>query len=208
MADIILNNNYFDVPAGEGTPIQATCPIHGSFTAWIPFDLKGHKGYLKSNVVPCPQCKSPSLLSEGLFDFTEEVVKDLYGVQLSRQVKRRFAREVKSARTKEQAIFKAAQIHPALSESVKKATTRPDWKNNLMIVAAIVTILSGLPKAIDTADKAAAWVVEQLKVENYRQEYPQEPSEKNEKQDSSTDGDTLNERDADQRDRWNDVTET
>lgn len=207
MASVVINQCHFDVPEGTGTPIKASCLIHGPFTAWIPFDLDGHDGYLNSNTVPCPTCNAPSMLSEGAFDFTQGVVRELYGLSLSRQVRRRFEREVQTAASKEQAVFKAEQIHPKLGESVRRATEKSSWKERLILLATIITILAEAPDAIDNADAAAVWVWEQVKSKTENSEMRDEPSNQDKNENTNTGDETLKKRDGDQNMDWNDTTE-
>lgn len=207
MCPISINNSYFDVPPGHGTPIQARCPVHGPFTGWVPLDLRGHEVSLHGNAVPCPKCRAVARLDDGYFNFINEIVHDLHGVQLSRQVVRRFAREMERVSSKEQAVQKAEASHPILALVIKKAVQQPSWLTALTAVAAIVGILQGAPGAIQTADQAATWVWEKLQPEKQQADGPHKPQHENQHQDDTRGSDPDQNGRNDRTESWDDDVE-
>lgn len=162
MAQISILQSYFDVPPGQGTPFKAECPIHGPFTAWLPFELKGHQVSLYQNAAPCPKCRKPSSMECGYFDFTQEIVRELFSEKISRQMARSFERKAAKVKTKEDAALLASTASPKIEKLVSKGNESAKWQNNLMIIAAVVTILQGLPPAVNNIDKAVEWTTNKL----------------------------------------------
>ncbi len=147
-------------------------------------------------------------MPQGAFDFTREVVYDLFGVQLSRQQCRQFARVAKKARSREDAHKRAERIDPKLGEAVKKTWRLPDWKEGLIILATIVTIMQGFPDAVANADAAVEWVKERLGEKQQRSDTPKESQDKNGSKDGDAEGHTGRDGAGSGERGWDDVIDT
>lgn len=209
MAEIYISGTSFTgFGPGHGSPIQANCPVHGSFTGYLPFDLRGSRGSIDRSAITCPKCGRPGLLPQLSFDFTKEVVYDLFGVSLSRPQRRRFERLAKEAKSPEDAREKADRIHPRLARAVAKTKGTPDWRAALQNIANIITILVGLPAAIATADLAVDLVRAQLIPHEQNSEPPEKPHQKDDHKDDDTGGDAGGNGSSGGRSDWDDVIDT
>jgi uncharacterized MAPEG superfamily protein len=96
------------------------------------------------------------------YEFARDVVEALSNVPISRQRARRFARKAKKAKNPKTFTETAKLTDPELGEVAEKAAKQSNWKDALMIAAAVVTILAGAPSAIRTSQDAADWVIQNL----------------------------------------------
>ena len=141
MANVYIGQNYFDIEPGTGTPFEAHCPVHGSFTAWVPLNLAGSYVSMSQNIAPCPKCKIAAPIEDGFFDFAEKAFETLKPAGLTRQQVRRYALKASKASSLDDLIFQSRFINEALSEITKEAKQQPNPRSAVQSVTEIAKMI-------------------------------------------------------------------
>ena len=66
----------------DGPPVRVRWPEHGWQTVRMPRSLARGKTTIIETVLPCPKCRTPAKVRDGIYDFGEYVRKELSQVKL------------------------------------------------------------------------------------------------------------------------------